>query len=532
MWNNKEIKASARQALKRNYWIIVLICAVLVFLSIIPGSGTSILDLQNTGSTTEVSAENVADDSYTPGLIRYLDALFESKEKAAAIANQVMNSFEGTGGNVYGIMKFIDKMAFSNGTVTVIMVILLALARMFYTFVFSNVVNVGFRRILQDAHKSKDKINFMHLFTMFKVNGFWNIVLVMIYQSFIPDIMGLSVVLILVAGGFLIVKESVLAGGIICMVIGLGLIVLQIYLTYSFAMIPYILSDNPKAKLKEAVTLSRSMMKGNYLHFFGLRLSFFGWYLLSAVTFGLLDLFYVTPYRNLTEGKLFLELRKYALDNNLPYSYIVESDSLTTAPEALQPNKLGEIIADRNPMRKYSILNYILLFFIFAFIGWCWEVLLHIVKDGEFINRGTMHGPWLPIYGSGGVLIILFLRRFAKKPALLFCSTFVLCGVLEYATSYVLELTKGIRWWDYSNYFLNINGRVCLEGLLIFSIGGFLFVYVAGPALDNLLNRIPKKIRITAAIILCTAFGADLVYSHYFPNTGKGITDYKRNNQN
>ena len=171
-------------------------------------------------------------------------------------------------------------------------------------------------------------------------------------------------------------------------------------------------------------------------------------------------------------------------------------------------------------------MNLILLFFIFAFVGWCWEVLLHIVQDGIFINRGTMHGPWLPIYGFGGVFIIICLRKLSHKPVLLGITTIVLCGVLEYFGHWYLEITKGMKWWDYSNHFLNLNGRICFEGLLVFMLAGLAAVYILGPALDDLLNRVSKKIRWIIAAVLVAIFSCDLVYSHYVPNVGRGITDY------
>ncbi|MDQ9827112.1 putative ABC transporter permease, partial [Acinetobacter sp. 163] len=70
--------------------------------------------------------------------------------------------------------------------------------------------------------------------------------------------------------------------------------------------------------------------------------------------------------------------------------------------------------------RDYSVYSLILLFFTFSFMGWVWEVLLHVYEDGMFVNRGVMHGPWLPIYGCGGVLVIVLLRKFADRTALTF----------------------------------------------------------------------------------------------------------------
>lgn len=82
-----------------------------------------------------------------------------------------------------------------------------------------------------------------------------------------------------------------------------------------------------------------------------------------------------------------------------------------------------------------------------------WEVLLHIYYDGQIINRGFTHGPWLPIYGVGGVIIITLLKRFRDRPVLEFLVAFVLCGFIEYFTAWLLETVNGEKWWDYSGYF-------------------------------------------------------------------------------
>ncbi len=177
-----------------------------------------------------------------------------------------------------------------------------------------------------------------------------------------------------------------------------------------------------------------------------------------------------------------------------------------------------------NYNRKYSITSYILMFFVISFIGWIWEVGLHLVTDGCFVNRGTMLGPWLPIYGAGGVGAIILLRRFGKNKLLLFFMVTALCLTLEYFTSYYLEKTRGIKWWDYSNAFLNLNGRICFKGGVTFGLGGCFGIYVLGPVLDNLFQKIPPKTKITLCIFLIVVFGSDAVYSHAHPNTGKGIT--------
>ena len=184
-------------------------------------------------------------------------------------------------------------------------------------------------------------------------------------------------------------------------------------------------------------------------------------------------------------------------------------------------------------LRPYYIWNLVLMFFVFSFIGWAWEIALHLIVSGDFVNRGVLHGPWLPIYGSGGILILIVLNRLRKHPLAEFAAAIILCGVVEYWTSYFLEkMSGGQRWWNYSGYFLNLDGRICAEGLLVFGIGGVVIVYVLAPILDNAIRRIPVKLLITLCITLILAFCVDEVYSVGHPNAGKGITSHYQRESN
>ncbi len=178
-----------------------------------------------------------------------------------------------------------------------------------------------------------------------------------------------------------------------------------------------------------------------------------------------------------------------------------------------------------NYMKRYTIPTFISFFFLFSFVGWLWEVALFFVERGEFINRGTLHGPWLPIYGSGGLLILILLYPFRKKPLVQFGTAVVLCGIIEYFTAYFLELTHdGQKWWDYSGYFLNLHGRICGEGLLVFGLGGVAAVYLLAPLLDRYISKVKYKILVPICAILVVCFVADAIYSGIHPNAGEGIT--------
>lgn len=177
-----------------------------------------------------------------------------------------------------------------------------------------------------------------------------------------------------------------------------------------------------------------------------------------------------------------------------------------------------------NYERAYSATSLTLMFFLFSTTGWVWEVLIHLIEDNAFINRGLLTGPWLPIYGFGGVLILVLFKNWRDRPFHLAGLIMLSCGVIEYITSLALEGLFGARWWDYSDLLFNIDGRVCLEGLLIFGIGGLVFVYVIAPKMDDWLMKFTKKGKITLSTILLTLFICDFIRACIVPNMGFGIT--------
>ena len=178
-----------------------------------------------------------------------------------------------------------------------------------------------------------------------------------------------------------------------------------------------------------------------------------------------------------------------------------------------------------HPNRNYTITSILVCFFFMCFVGWVWEVSLSMISYGRFVNRGVLHGPWIPIYGFGCVLILLLLKRFRMRPKVEFSMAVLLCGCIEYFTGFFLELThNGQKWWDYTGYFLNLHGRICAEGLLVFGIGGMAFVYVIAPLIDNWVKEHLNKKLSAACLVLLLLFGGDVIYSHFEPNVGEGVT--------
>lgn len=151
-------------------------------------------------------------------------------------------------------------------------------------------------------------------------------------------------------------------------------------------------------------------------------------------------------------------------------------------------------------------------------IGWLWEVGLYFVLDQRFVNRGILMGPWLPIYGGGGLFLYFLLYRLKKYPLLIFLLAALVCSALEYFCSWFMEELWGRRWWDYSDYFMNLDGRVCLLGAVVFGAGALLLVYFFVPRFEKLYEKLPPRIRKTAGLILLLLFLADAAYAAAAPN--------------
>ena len=98
----------------------------------------------------------------------------------------------------------------------------------------------------------------------------------------------------------------------------------------------------------------------------------------------------------------------------------------------------------------------------------------------------------------------------------------------DYFLIYFMEKIFHMRWWDYSGYFLNLDGRICLEGLIAFGVLGMMGIYILAPSLDTLLMKINPKIMTPLTIGLIAVFCGDVVYSNFYPNQGTGITDMGR----
>lgn len=156
---------------------------------------------------------------------------------------------------------------------------------------------------------------------------------------------------------------------------------------------------------------------------------------------------------------------------------------------------------------------YFMLFIVYSLIGWIVEVVGILIQEKKLVNRGFLIGPYCPIYGVGGITIILLLNKYMEDPIILFVMAIVICSLLEYFTSYIMEKLFKTRWWDYSNFKFNINGRICLETMWAFGALACFVIYVINPPLINLLKSLPNIVFSIISYSIMVLFLVDNIIS-------------------
>ncbi len=168
-------------------------------------------------------------------------------------------------------------------------------------------------------------------------------------------------------------------------------------------------------------------------------------------------------------------------------------------------------------MEKFiPIIEYILYFFFYSAFGWTLEVGYCYIKKKRFINRGFLHGPLCPIYGVGALSMLLTLSWCKNLgwagPVVAFFLGILVCDIVEYLTSYIMEKLFDKRWWNYSKKKYNLHGRICLEHSCYWGVGSVLMVYVLHPlGAENLSELISDKVKVILFAIIMIIFIVDLI---------------------
>lgn len=141
------------------------------------------------------------------------------------------------------------------------------------------------------------------------------------------------------------------------------------------------------------------------------------------------------------------------------------------------------------------------------------EVVFIAIQNKRLINRGFLIGPYCPIYGCGALFITIVLGRYSYDPLVLFVMSVVACGILEYITSWAMEVLFKARWWDYSNQKFNLNGRVCLRNLVAFGVLGLVVIYILNPKIIQLLESLSTTTLKKTSLIISIIFIIDSIIS-------------------
>lgn len=173
---------------------------------------------------------------------------------------------------------------------------------------------------------------------------------------------------------------------------------------------------------------------------------------------------------------------------------------------------------EQRDRKKSDVIRWFLVFLAFGFVGWVYEVaIVWFEMHLGFANRGFLWGPCLPIYGIGGLLILLVTMKVRKHPLLCFLGVCLFTTGVELLASYLMEWWMGSFLWDYRNtgYGPTFEGRIALRSSLQFGLMGMAAVYVVYPLMNKVVEKVREKLPrcyLVMALMLLATFLADLVY--------------------
>lgn len=164
----------------------------------------------------------------------------------------------------------------------------------------------------------------------------------------------------------------------------------------------------------------------------------------------------------------------------------------------------------------YEFLFLFLIFFFYSVVGYFIEVIsCTLIFKKVTLSRGYLIGPYIPIFGFGAICMVSFLDKYKNDIITLFILSVVICLLLEYLTSLLMEKIFKLRWWDYSNKRFNINGRICLENGIRFGLGGVLITKYFNPLLVSFLKLFSENTIIIVGWILFGIVILDLIISTF-----------------
>ncbi len=161
----------------------------------------------------------------------------------------------------------------------------------------------------------------------------------------------------------------------------------------------------------------------------------------------------------------------------------------------------------------YTFSTWLFFFYFYCFLGWVWETCYVSVLKAKWVNRGFMRGPFLPIYGSGAIVVLIFTLPFRADPVLVFFVGMVSATILEYFTGVAMEQMFHVRYWDYSNQRLNLNGHICVTSSLAWGAFSVILTLYGHTPVERLVSRMSTNVLEVIVFVLTVYISIDMAES-------------------
>lgn len=164
-------------------------------------------------------------------------------------------------------------------------------------------------------------------------------------------------------------------------------------------------------------------------------------------------------------------------------------------------------------MFNYNDYQWLFFFYFYCFGGWCFESVFVSLKSRKWVNRGFMRGPFLPLYGSGAVMMLVVSKPFQDNILLTYIAGVIGATALEYVTGIVMEALFQVRYWDYTGRFMNFQGRICLRSSIAWGFFTILMTKVIHRPIEQLVLSVPSRTLNYVTVFLTIYIVADFSLS-------------------
>lgn len=162
-------------------------------------------------------------------------------------------------------------------------------------------------------------------------------------------------------------------------------------------------------------------------------------------------------------------------------------------------------------MYEYDIYQWFAFFYIYCFLGWCFESTYVSIRNKRLVNRGFMQGPLLPLYGSGAIVVLFAALPFQDVPVLVYIVGMLAATLLEYVVGVSMEALFKVRYWDYSNQRFNIQGHICLSSSIAWGFLSLAMVYGMHKPIERFVFSLPVVVVHMGTLLVSMAAAADFM---------------------